>query len=144
MSAMERMRTMLAALLAFGLAGIAVELWLLGHVEEWRQLVPFVAIALSLTLLAWVAFKPSRAAVLSFRIVMALLMVAGVLGVWYHYSGNLEFQMEMDPTQHGLDLLLKILHAKTPPALAPGVMAQLGLLGLVYTYRHPSLTQEKP
>jgi hypothetical protein len=27
--------------------------------------------------------------------------------------------------------------AKAPPALAPAVMAQLGFLGLLYTYRHP-------
>jgi len=31
--------------------------------------------------------------------------------------------------------------AKTPPALAPGAMIQLGLLGLVYTYRHPFIRQ---
>ncbi len=29
--------------------------------------------------------------------------------------------------------------AKTPPALAPGSMAQLGLIGLAYTYRHPDI-----
>jgi hypothetical protein len=94
-------------------------------------------------LLAVMTVAPSRPVVLLFRVVMLGLMLAGGLGVFFHYAGNLEFQMDMDPSQHGLPLLLKILHAKTPPALAPGVMAQLGLLGLVYTYQHPSLTQEK-
>jgi hypothetical protein len=31
------------------------------------------------------------------------------------------------------------MKAKAPPALAPASMIQLGLLGLLYTYRHPSL-----
>lgn len=139
---MDRVRGMLSALIFIGLSGIAVELWLLGHDEEWRQIVPFVVIGLSLVLLGVLTMSPSRPAVLGFRVVMLGLVVAGALGVFFHYTGNLEFQMEMDPSQHGLDLILKILHAKTPPALAPGVMAQLGLLGLVYTYRHPSLTKE--
>ncbi len=140
---LERMRAMLVALLALGLAGIGVELWLLGHNEEGQQLVPFVVIALSLVLLAILVIRPSRATVRLFRMVMLGMVVTGAVGVWFHYRGNLEFQMEMDPTQQGLDLLLKILHAKAPPALAPGVMAQLGILGLVSTYRHPVFTQER-
>lgn len=137
-----RIRRMLAALLTFGLTGIAVELWLLGHIEEWRQLVPLAVIGVTLALLAWETVAPSRAIVRLLQLAMLALVVSGGLGVWFHYAGNLEFQMEMDPSQHGLALLLKILHAKTPPALAPGVMAQLGVLGLVYTYRHPFLTEE--
>ena len=31
---------------------------------------------------------------------------------------------------------MKVLEAKVPPALAPGVMIQLGLIGLAYTYRY--------
>ena len=31
--------------------------------------------------------------------------------------------------------------AKAPPALAPAGMIQMGLLGLLYTYRHPALRQ---
>lgn len=131
------MRRWLAALLTLGLAGTSVELWLLGHDEEWRQLVPFVVSALSLLLLVATLVRPSAATIRLFQAAMLLLVVTGAMGVWFHYRGNLEFQMEMDPTQSGLPLMLKILHAKTPPALAPGVMAQLGLLGLVYTYRHP-------
>ncbi len=35
------------------------------------------------------------------------------------------------------DLLEKVLHAKAPPLLAPGMMMQLGLLGLAYVYTDP-------
>jgi hypothetical protein len=30
-----------------------------------------------------------------------------------------------------------------PPLLAPGVMMQLGLIGLAYTYKHPALNGAK-
>ena len=36
------------------------------------------------------------------------------------------------------------VHADDPPALAPAVMAQMGLLGLLATYRHPSLRPPVP
>jgi hypothetical protein len=45
----------------------------------------------------------------------------------------------MDPTQSSWTLFTKVMTAHAPPALAPGVMAQLGLLGLIYTYQHPAL-----
>lgn len=132
------MRRWLAALLTLGLSGTSVELWLLGHDEEWRQLVPFAVSAVSLAALAATLWRPSPGTILVFQGAMLVLVATGAAGMWFHYQGNLEFQMEMDPTQSGLPLWLKTLHAKTPPALAPGVMSQLGLLGLVYTYRHPN------
>ena len=39
-------------------------------------------------------------------------------------------------------LVWKALRGATP-ALAPGALAQLGLLGLLYTYRHPALTHTR-
>ena len=75
------------------------------------------------------------------RGVMLVFLVAGVAGVYYHYRANVEFQRESDPSLAGRELLWSVLRAKVPPALAPGVMVQLGLLGLVYTYR-PSSDKE--
>ena len=74
---------------------------------------------------------------------MALCIVAGATGIILHYRGNLEFQLEMDPSQSHWTLFKKAMHAKVPPALAPGVMAQLGLLGLLYTFRHPGLRRSR-
>jgi hypothetical protein len=42
--------------------------------------------------------------------------------------------MEMDADQRRSEMFWKVLRAKSPPALAPGVMVQLGLLGLIYAY----------
>lgn len=76
---------------------------------------------------------------------MALFIVAGALGVYLHYTANVAFQREVDPSIAGRALLWKALMAKTPPALAPGSMLQLGLIGLAYAYRYPTRRrQDKP
>ena len=70
---------------------------------------------------------------------MLLFVAAGGFGIVLHYRANVEYQLESDPGLKGRALMWKVLAAKSPPALAPGVMAQLGLLGLAYAYRHPAL-----
>ena len=70
---------------------------------------------------------------------MTMFVAAGDAGVLLHYNGNREFQTEMDPSLSGWPLFVKVVTAKAPPALAPGPWWQLGLLGLLYTYRHPAL-----
>ena len=82
------------------------------------------------------AARPGSGTAAAVRLVMAAFLVAGLAGLYYHYSANIEFQLEGDPTLAGRALFMKALEAKTPPALAPGVMVQLGLLGLAYTFRH--------
>jgi hypothetical protein len=132
-------RRLLLAVIVLGLCGTAVELVLLEHYEDSSQLVPLFVIGLAIVVIVAHLIRSSSGTVWLLRAVMAFLLVAGGLGVALHYQGSLEFQLEMDATQSGWDLFSKVLHAKSPPTLAPGVMAQLGLLGLVYTFRHPAL-----
>jgi hypothetical protein len=49
-----------------------------------------------------------------------------------------EFELEMYPSMRGFELVAKTMTGATP-VLAPGTMALLGLIGLSYTYKHPSL-----
>jgi hypothetical protein len=72
---------------------------------------------------------------------MTMCVLAGVVGVVLHYRGSLAFQTDMDPSLRGWALFAKVVRAKAPPTLAPGVMAQLGLLGWLYTLHHPLLTR---
>lgn len=67
---------------------------------------------------------------------MAGLVVAGLAGLYFHYVGNVEFAVERDSSLSGAALVWKALTGATP-ALAPGALAQLGLLGLAYSYSHP-------
>ena len=130
---LETTRRLLLGLLVLGMAGTATELWFMNHYEDWKQLIPFAGMGISLLALLWFAFSRSTGATRSFRLCMFLLMVIGATGTILHYRANMEFQLEMDPTMGGMALLFKVLHAKAPPALAPGNMALLGLLGLIST-----------
>jgi hypothetical protein len=61
-------------------------------------------------------------------------VLSGFAGMAAHFNGSLEYQLELDPDLSTWDLLEKILHAKAPPLLAPGMMIQMGLLGLAYAF----------
>ena len=81
--------------------------------------------------------KPGRGTIDLFRAIMALFILSGMIGAILHFQVNMEFQLEMDPDLQGVSLYQKAILAKTPPALAPGAMIQLGLIGLAYTFRTP-------
>ena len=130
---LETIRRLLLGLLVLGIAGTTTELWFMGHDEDWKQLIPFAGMGISLLALMWFAISRSLKATRAFRVCMFLLMAVGATGTILHYRANMEFQLEMDSTLSGMALLFKVLHAKAPPALAPGNMALLGLLGLIST-----------
>lgn len=130
---LETIRRLLLGLLALGMAGTTTELWFMSHYEDWWQMVPFIGMGASMLALVWFGVSRSTGATRVFRICMFLLMVIGATGTILHYRANMEFQLEMDSTLSGMALLFKVLHAKAPPALAPGNMALLGLLGLIST-----------
>jgi hypothetical protein len=135
----DAIRGLLLALFGVGLAGTFVELLLLEHYEDVRQWIPLVLIAATGAGLVVHARRQSRRTTLAFRALMFLLIAGGATGVVLHYLGNLDFQRDMDPTASQAALFWKVMRAKAPPALAPGILAQLGLLGLIATYRHPAL-----
>lgn len=128
-------RRLLIGLLLVGLIGTTAELWLIGHHEDFWQWIPLAVMAVSALAAVWLFATWSASATLVFRVMMGLLLVAGLVGAVLHYRANMEFQLEMDPSLGGLDLMMKVLHAKAPPALAPGNMAILGLMGLVAAWR---------
>jgi hypothetical protein len=87
----------------------------------------------ALALLLVNALTASRAARAALDAVMALSIVAGVLGLAMHLSGNLEWELERAPELTGFPLLRDALMGATP-TLAPGAMIQLGLIGLLHGY----------
>lgn len=135
------MRRFLLAILLLGLVGTATELLLIGHDEDARQLIPLALVGLALAALAWQAAGGGEAAVRALQATMALFLVSAAVGTVLHYRANMEFQLDIDPSIGALELFWKVMRAKMPPALAPGIMAQLGLIGLAYTYRHPALAR---
>jgi hypothetical protein len=131
-------RKLLLALTFIGIVGLEIELALLRHAESFTQWIPHIALMIGLLSTVAVYFRPATATLRVFQAVMLLFLIVGVLGIYLHLRGNLEFALERDPSLSGARLIWKILRGATP-ALAPGALAQLGLLGLVYTYGHPAL-----
>jgi hypothetical protein len=129
--------------LGFGLLGTVTELVLLEHYEDGWQLVPLFLMVLALGVLLWHAVRPNARSVRALQGVMTLFLLASVLGVGLHFRGAAEFQLEIDRSQDGWTLVEKVMRAKAPPVLAPGVMMQLGLIGLIYSYQHPAVTSSR-
>lgn len=131
------LRQLLLALILIGTVGLEVELALLKHAESATQWIPHVALLIGLIATAAVYFRPAPSTLRAFQGIMAGFLVVGALGIYFHLRGNVEFALERDPSLTGAGLIWKALRGATP-ALAPGALAQLGLLGLLYSYQHPA------
>ena len=136
------LRRGLLLIFVIGTVGLGTELLLLEHFEEWRQQVPLVLLTLGLILLAVRLFYRGAIILRLFRWTMLAFVLGGMVGLWFHLSSNMEFELEMYPTLSGLELLSKALGGAMP-ALAPGALVQLGLIGFLYTYQHPALIRER-
>jgi hypothetical protein len=128
---------MLLLILLLGMSGSLADLLLLAHYEDTAQLIPIALLSAAILIGIVHARRPSGVTVRVLQVVMASMLVAGLAGIGFHFNGAAEFQLEIDPSQHWWDVARKVARAQSPPVLAPGAMLQLGLIGLVYTYRHP-------
>jgi hypothetical protein len=128
------LRLWILGVLVLGLLGTVVELVLLSHYEQPVQLVPVVLIVLALIVLAWHVMGHSAASLRVLMGLMILFVLAGFAGFAAHFYGSAEFQLDLEPSLSTWELLEKVMRAKAPPLLAPGMMMQLGLLGLAYVY----------
>jgi hypothetical protein len=136
-------RKILLAILLLGVAGVTAELLLLAHYEDASQWIPIALCGVTILFSGAVATRPSRGSIRLFQTLMLLMILSGAVGMYLHLGASMEFQLEMDPALTGLALFKKSIVAKAPPALAPGAMMQLGLIGLAYTFRHPALVSPK-
>ena len=123
------MRGFLRFVLTLGLAGTLVELILLEHTEGNWQKVPLVLLSLALGALMARRLAPGPRSRGAMKTIMAILIVAGAVGLYQHFMGNREFELEMNASRSGWELTWETLKGATP-ALAPGTLIYLGLLGL--------------
>ncbi len=131
------LRQFVFAIIVIGILGLLVELVLIDHTEGRIQWIPIVVLIVGLASTTWIAIRPGAASFRTFQTIMAVFIVSGLAGLYFHYAGNVEFALERDSTLSGVQLVWKALRGATP-ALAPGALAQLGLLGLAYTYTDPA------
>jgi hypothetical protein len=109
-------------LVVLGTAGISVELVVLEHYTDWNQLIPLVVAAWGVLAALGMTLAPGLPALRVWQFTMLVFVGTGITGV----------------TMHG-DVVSETVH---PPLLAPSLFTQLGLLGLLYTYRHPNARDE--
>src|SRR4030095_2973974 len=131
------LRRFLLAVFFVGLLGTGTDLIILEHFEDKLQFIPLILLGLAIIVIAWHVIDRGRASGWALRMFMLLFLIAGILGLVLHYRGSMAFQLEVNPDLAGLELFLKTIRAKAPPALGPAGMIYLGLLGLAYAYRYP-------
>ena len=131
-------RRILFVTLAAGLIGTTAELLLLGHFEDWKQYTPLGVLGVSILAQGWYAVSRSAGSIRALRAGMWLCILSGGVGVLLHFRGNMEFELEMTPAMAGWELFRETMTGATP-ALAPGSLIPLGLIGLAWAFRHPAL-----
>lgn len=129
---------LLIATYLFSLLGVGAELLLIGHFEDWPQMIPLVLIAVGLGTGLWYAQVPTATSNRVFSLSLAVMFASGLVGQVLHYRGNMEFELESDPAITGWALFVASMTGATP-ALAPGTMALLAVVG--YAWR---LSREPP
>ncbi len=112
-----------------GSFGALAELVLLGHYEDYWQWIPVGLLALGFIIgtLDWSGLR----VLLLLRVMVILYIASGMVGIYLHFLGNREFELEMYPSLEGWDLFWKTLTGATP-ALSPGVLLLLGGLLVIY------------
>jgi peptidoglycan/LPS O-acetylase OafA/YrhL len=112
------LRRAMLGLVVLGTIGLCVELIVLEHYADWNQLIPLAVSCLGLLAGLWTLLVPGLAAVRAWQFTMLLFIGTGITGITMHFDLRSE--------------------TVNPPLLAPALFVQLGLLGLLYTYRHPA------
>jgi hypothetical protein len=139
---LSRLRRFLLVFSVLLLGGALLELWLIGHMEDPVQFIPFGLCGLGMLAALAALVRPRRAALLALRVCMALVVLGTLLGIYLHVEGNLALQREISPNATAWATLLGALGGGNP-LLAPGILAVAAVLALAATYRHAAFGHEE-
>lgn len=136
----QRLRQFLLSVAAFIFIGTIFELILLEHTEEILQWIPFVvsSIGLGIIVVAW--YIPKMIIFKILRWIMFGVTLSSFVGVYLHFSGNLAFTREINPSFTLAESLWPAMKGSYP-LLAPGILFLAGILSLAATYQHPALEE---
>ncbi|MEN8376020.1 MAG: hypothetical protein ABFS34_11270 [Gemmatimonadota bacterium] len=119
----------LIGLFLFGSTGTLAELLLMEHLDSVTQWLPIAVLGAGVLAAAFLLADRSLAR-RTWAPLMAVFIATGLVGIGLHLYGNRAFELEVDPASRGMQLLRETLMGATP-AIAPGGLAFLGLLGLL-------------
>jgi hypothetical protein len=141
------MRRGLVALAAAGTVGVAIELLLLRHWTESRELIAWFAVAVLAVAVVLAAYRPSRRTIRAARGLAVAVLVTSVIGVLVHVWANYEsapldarYTASWPTTAEPVRWLLAATDTVGPsPSLAPLALAFVALMLLLAVVRHPAL-----
>jgi hypothetical protein len=113
------------------------ELLFVGHTGGNNgQVIAVVLVGLGLITVTCHAILRNTPSIVVFRFTMYLFLIFGIDGFLTHYHWAVQAALKSQPTLVGMPLLYATLSGKIP-LLAPGMLIEIGLLGLIYTFQHP-------
>ncbi len=124
-------KKLIMSALLFMMVGTALELYLLDHYEDTLQLIPMLCIGASIIILVVLLYRRTKWTIRLYKLILALTALSGIYGTFLHLQANYEFELEMKPTAKAWDLFVESLSGALP-ALAPGSMILLALIGYSY------------
>ena len=144
------LRMSLLAVAGVSILGIAAELLVERHWGSLVRYVPWVCLALMAWAVYALARRPTRRAVGAARVLALLVMAGAGLGIALHINENytaapLDFRYQdawatMSEPQRWWAAFSKSVGPA--PTFAPAALAEIGLLVLVATRRHPALRSD--
>ncbi len=136
----QRLRRFLMWVIVFIFIGTVFELILLEHYLEPLQIIPYVLSGLGIAALMAVWLKSNRKTILTLRWIMAAVGAGSLLGIYFHFTANLEFTRSINPTFTFIESLWPAMKGGKP-LLAPAILFLAGVLGIGVTYKHPVLKE---
>jgi len=103
--------------------GLILELVLIGHYKSFWQFFPLISLGLGL-----VSLLPGFSSLLPVKFFYLVTIVSGIAGVFLHLKNNWEFELEMYAGIETGELIARSLSGALP-ALAPGTLIPVGLMG---------------
>jgi predicted membrane channel-forming protein YqfA (hemolysin III family) len=133
-SSTQTLRRFALALCLLGVVTTPIELVLMHHYNDKDQIMPFIFLGLAAIGVAAAWLRPNARVLRGVRVLMVLVVLGSGIGVFEHLKANYR-----DATRGGtVSNLIELVLTGFAPLLAPGILAQVGLLGLAFTYKHPA------
>lgn len=151
-SSLVVIRRGLLALAAAGTIGVALELLLLRHWTETRELIAWLAVAALGVAVALVILRPTRRAILVARALGVVVLVTSAIGVFVHVWANYDaapldarYTASWPTTAEPVRWLLAATDTVGPsPSLAPLALAFVALVLLLALVHHQALEAPAP
>lgn len=128
----NRLKLFFASIFLY-IVGLIIELILIDHYESNKQIIPLSVLSVSFIAFILHGTFKNKTTQNIFRILMILSIISGFLGIYFHFVGNMEFEMELHPGASTAEWMMESIKGATP-LMAPGSIIGLGLFGLIYTY----------